>query len=143
MTEQSGAAPAVLREPAFRQLLTWEVQRAIRYQDFLTLCLVQLGPPISSTVREAVARKLVQTLRASDLVGIVGDDIAVLLVHTAEDEARALAKRMQRQVHEALRPGFPGAAATEITLRLAIASFPTDATNDTQLFAHARIGLAP
>ena len=45
MPEMSGA---LLREPEFRQLLAWEVQRATRYQAFLTLCLVRCEPSAPS-----------------------------------------------------------------------------------------------
>lgn len=143
MTQTPSAVPAVLREPEFRQLFCWEVQRATRYQDFLTLCLIELAPsgPLPSTARDSVAQRLVSTLRASDIVGIVGDDIAVLLVRTAEDEARGLVERIQRQAEGALRLGSEGAAPAELALRLAIASFPGDATSDAELLAHARIGL--
>ncbi len=143
MAGTPGAIPAVLRETEFLQIFSWEVQRATRYQDFLTLCLVQVDPPSRtwSAARDAVAQKLIETLRASDIVGLLGDDIAVLLVHASEDEARTLARRIQRHAAEVLSTAPREADPHPPTPRVSIASFPTDATDDSRLLTHARSSL--
>src|SRR6266436_1794034 len=48
MSEQPPEVPIVLEELDFRRMLAREVQRATRYPDFLSLCLVRLNPPSRS-----------------------------------------------------------------------------------------------
>jgi len=41
-----------------------------------------------------VARKLVELLRASDVVGMIGEDLAVILVHTPDTDALGITERL-------------------------------------------------
>ena len=102
MSEQPPEVPIVLEELDFRRMLAREVQRATRYPDFLSLCLVRLDPPSRSDagINVGIARKLAEMLRASDLVGMVGEDIAVILVHTPDTDAIGISARMQRTLQE-------------------------------------------
>ncbi|HKW94447.1 MAG TPA: hypothetical protein VJX92_21360 [Methylomirabilota bacterium] len=136
MTELSASSAKVFDEPELRHLLSREVQRCTRYQDFLTLCLLRPGRPGESLseVTAAAIRRIVELLRATDIVGTVGSDIVVLLVHTPDSDARLIADRIRDGVGwESLPPGEPGRTA----LRIGLASFPTDATSDDGLLAHA------
>ena len=126
----------ILGEADFRRMLAWEVQRATRYQDFLSLFLVRLARPLAplTILRELVARKLVELLRSSDVVGIVGDDLAVILVHTPDTDALGITERLQPALRDfALSESTGG----EVTLQLSLVAFPGDATSDDALLARA------
>ncbi len=142
MADGSSPPPRVFDEEDFRRLLAWEIQRATRYQDFLSLCLARpepAGAPGRSAL-DAMARRVVELLRSTDLVGLLGDTIAIILVHTPGSDAIVITERV-RELLEATTSG-PGAAAVKSVLRLGLASFPTDATSDAVLLEQAQARLA-
>ncbi len=121
-------------------MLSWEVQRATRYQDFLSVGLIAVeGEPTrpAAEVREAVGRLFVDFLRASDVVGHVGDMLGVLLVHTPLTDAMTIVHRVQQRI-EAGSAGPAGAPAVRARLQLGLSCFPTDGTADDQLLTVAR-----
>jgi len=136
MAEQHREVQVILGEADFRRMLAWEVQRATRYQDFLSLFLVRLARPLAplTILRELVARKLVELLRSSDVVGIVGDDLAVILVHTPDTDALGITERLQPALRDFALSESTGA---EVTLQLSLVAFPGDATSDDALLARA------
>ncbi len=137
--------PRVFDEEDFRRLLAWEIQRATRYQDFLSLCLVRPDPPGASSqdTLDAMARRVIEFLRSTDLVGLLGDSIAIILVHTPGSDAIVITERVRDLLEAATVPaGLPGTAAVKSVLRLGLASFPTDATSDTVLLEQAQARLA-
>jgi len=135
MVEQPRELPIILDEPDFRRMLTREVMRATRYQDFLSLFLVRLVP--STALRDRVAARLVEMLRASDLVGVVGEDVAVILVHTPDTDAIGITERMQRALAEFVATTPGSGHAGPVSVQLALAAFPGDATNDDALLTLA------
>jgi GGDEF domain-containing protein len=132
--------PRVFDAPDFRRLLAWEIQRATRYQDFLSLCLVRPDHPEATrqSTLEAMAHRLVEFLRATDVVGLLEDSVAIILVHTPAGDAAVITER----VRHLLEATAPGSGAAPVVLRLALASFPTDATNDRVLLDQAQTRLA-
>jgi PleD family two-component response regulator len=145
VSDLSAAAPRVFDEADFRRLLAWEVQRATRYQDFLSICLARPDHPgaPSRDVLEALAHRAAELLRATDVVGLQGDDrIAILLVHTPDSDAIGITDRVRGLLESlTLRPES-GAAPVKAVLRLGLASFPTDATSDGALLERAEARLA-
>jgi Diguanylate cyclase, GGDEF domain len=142
MSEQAPEVPIILEEPDFRRMLAREVQRATRYPDFLSLCLVRLDPPArpDAEISVGIARKLAEMLRGSDVVGMVGQDIAVILVHTPDTDAIAITDRMQRALQElVLTPS--GGGRSPFRVELALVAFPGDATTDEGLLDRARARL--
>jgi GGDEF domain-containing protein len=121
-------------------MLSWELQRATRYQDFLSVGLItlagQTGFPSTET-RESVGRLFAEFLRASDVVGTVSEMLGVLLVHTPLNEATSIVRRVQQRIEEGAT-GPRGASPTHVRLSLGLACFPTDATDDAQLLGVAR-----
>jgi GGDEF domain-containing protein len=143
-TDVPTPGPRVFDEADFRRLLAWEVQRATRYQDFLSLCLARPDHPGAMTrdALDAVARRVVELLRSTDLVGLVGDTIAIVLVHTPGSDATLITERVRDLVETGPVLATPGGAAVKSGLRLGLASFPTDATSDTVLIDRAQERLA-
>ncbi len=144
MSEQPPEVPIVLEELDFRRMLAREVQRATRYPDFLSLCLVRLDPPSRSdaAINVGIARKLAEMLRASDLVGMVGEDIAVILVHTPDTDAIGISARMQRALQEFALAASSGGRSGPISVEFALAAFPGDATTVEALLDRAQARLS-
>jgi predicted signal transduction protein with EAL and GGDEF domain len=144
MTEQIDSPQRIFSDSEMRHLLTREVQRCTRYQDFLSLCLVTAsypGAPVPE-MELAITRRIAAMLRTTDIVGVIGDDIAVLLVHTPDVDAGLIADRIRARIQgddvEAPRElTGPG----RVTLSIGLASFPSDATGDDRLLAHAQAQL--
>jgi hypothetical protein len=142
MSEQPPEVPIILEEPDFRRMLAREVQRATRYPDFLSVCLVRLDPPArpDAEISVGIARKLAEMLRGSDVVGMVGQDIAVILVHTPATDAIAITDRMQRALQELVLTAS-GSGRSPFAVELALVAFPGDATTDEGLLDRARARL--
>jgi diguanylate cyclase (GGDEF)-like protein len=124
-------------------MLAREVQRATRYQDFLSLFLVRLvhpGAPLAA-LRDVVARKLVELLRASDVVGMIGEDLAVILVHTPDTDALGITERLQDAVQEFVLTAPAGGEPVPVTVQLSLVAFPGDTTSADALLARAQARL--
>ncbi|HEY7253687.1 MAG TPA: hypothetical protein VIG37_24570 [Methylomirabilota bacterium] len=127
-------------------MLTLEVLRCTRYQDFLSLCLIRAtgasveGADLGSIIRRYVA----DMLRSTDFVGSIGQDVAILLVHTPESDTSLIADRIRDRIRKmftsSAEAGGRRATSPEssrVDLRLGFACFPTDGTSDDALLAHA------
>lgn len=130
MIEEPSSPPRIFAEDEMRHLLTREVQRCTRYQDFLTICLVRSSVPGTGAAElaAAVAPRIAAMLRATDFVGHIGADVAVFLVHTPETDAVLITDRIREHLSTRFRIG--------------VASFPTNATSEEGLLAHAEAQLA-
>jgi diguanylate cyclase (GGDEF)-like protein len=148
----SGAEPrpaslhgGVLDEDAFRRLLTLEANRATRYRDFFVLCLVQpdqISPKeqADEMLGERVARKIVEFVRSSDVVGRLGEGIGVLLLQAESADASRVTERLRNEIgnvrfQEAAGPG------RKVTVSVVEASFPADGHNESLLLSRARARL--
>ena len=141
MAVESGrSSPRIFHEEEVRHLLAREVQRGTRYQDFLCLCLVRPGYPEAPvpTLLSAVAREIADMLRATDIVGIIGDDIVVLLVHTPASDGLVIRERIREKIEAKT---FSSITDGRVSLRIGLSCFPTDATADAALLAHAQTQL--
>ncbi len=130
MADKLEPSPHVYAEEELRHLLGREVLRSTRYQDFLTLCLIRLASaePSPPQIRDSIARQVAEMLRSTDLVGSIGGDIAVLLVHTPDTEAVLIASRIRER-------------AGAVALRIGLACFPADGTSDATLLSCAQARL--
>ena len=136
MAEEPGDLLRIFQEDELRHLLAREVLRCTRYQDFLTLCLVRPGypgPPVLA-LQEAVAREIAEMLRSTDVIGLVEDDVAVLLVHTPSVDGALISGRIRERIEATT---FSLITPSRVTLTIALSCFPTDATADGALLAHA------
>src|SRR3990172_4481490 len=101
--QRGDRSSGVLSDDAFRRLLALEASRAIRYQDFFSLCLIrpdQLNPEDrgNETLAQIVARKIAEFVRSSDVVGRLAEGIGVLLLHAASGDALRVAERLRSQI---------------------------------------------
>ncbi len=136
MADKLEPSPHLYEEDDLRHLLAREVLRSTRYQDFLTLCLIRVASAEPS-LRDAIARQVAEMLRSTDLVGSIGEDIAVLLVHTPDTEAIMIASRIRDRID---RPSVPPSAGA-VVLHIGLACFPVDGTSDDALLACAQARL--
>jgi len=139
-------AREVLGEEAFIHLLARETNRATRYQDFFSVCLVKpdLTEPTHSTPAEmqhAVARKITEFLRSTDVVGCVQGGTAILLLHTASPDALRVAERIRANLGNVALPGTREGPPRRVTLSVGEVSFPRDGSSDKMLLSRAQANL--
>ena len=143
MADQLGPALRIYDGEQFRHLLAWEVQRATRYQDFLTLCLARAthGGALSPELLDSIARRAAELLRSTDVVGVMDDAIGIILVHTPDNDAATIIDRLQGRLEAETFQATLGTPGVTPLLSLGLASFPNDATADGTLVAHAQARL--
>jgi diguanylate cyclase with GGDEF domain len=132
----------IYRGEEFRALLAREIQRAGRYQEFLSLCLAR--PAYAAAPRNvlmAIAQRAAESLRSSDIIGVLDDLVAILLVHTPDSDAVTIIERLQSRLESETFRFAPGAPEITSTVSLGLASFPTDGTEETVLVEVARTRL--
>ena len=141
VAEPAGAAPRIFSDAEIRHLLSLEVQRSTRYQDFLSVWVIQALYPGArrDDLDAAVARRIAEVLRATDIVGMLGSEILVLLVHTPDPDSAMIVDRIRDQIQGELFDLAPSPG--RISLRIGRASFPTDATSEGGLLSHAQTQL--
>jgi len=93
---------------AFEERLAVEISRAHRYEQPLSLCLIdldgfkrlndRLGHPVGDEVLRAVARLLDESRVADDAFRIGGDEFAILMPATEPEEARLAAARLTARI---------------------------------------------
>ena len=136
----------VLDEQLFRRLLAREADRASRYHSFFSVCLVtpdtsELIADNSTEIRQAIATKVAECLRSTDMVGHVRDRTAVVLLHTASTDAVRVAERIRSQIEKVAFPGASGGPPRRITLSVGGVSFPRDGSTDHSLLSRAEVNL--
>jgi diguanylate cyclase (GGDEF)-like protein len=132
----------IFHEETFRHLLSREAQRAIRYQDFFSVCLLRLDSPaggwgVSEEIERAMSLKIPEFVRATDIVGQISSATAVILLHTAGDDALRVAERLRSNIEQvAFREG-PEGRPTRLTVSVGKVSFPYDGHDDATLLSQA------
>jgi diguanylate cyclase (GGDEF)-like protein len=143
VSDPSEATREVLGEEAFRHLLAWETSRATRYQDFFSVCLIRPDAPEAANARAgelqlAIARKIAESLRASDVVGRIQDSTAVLLLHAGSADAARIAERIRADIGKVAFPAPWGGTPRSLTLSVGGVSFPRDGSTDRALLSRAQ-----
>ncbi len=93
---------------AFQERLATEISRAHRYEQPLSLCLLdldgfrrlneQLGHGVGDRVLRAVARLIDESRVADDAFRIGGDEFAILMPSTEPEQARLAAERLTDRI---------------------------------------------
>ena len=144
MPEFMDPASGVFGEEAFQQLLTREASRATRYQDFFSVCLVRpdgTGPGPDGAMEQAIARKITQVLRSTDVVARTREGIAILLLNTPDADAARVAERIRSHLENISFQSDPAGAARSVTLSMGLVSFPRDGHNETVLLSRVQTRL--
>jgi diguanylate cyclase (GGDEF)-like protein len=136
----------VLSDEAFRRRLAMETERASRYRNFFSLCLVAPdtdGPAADGApeTRHAIARKIAESLRSTDIVGHIRDRAGFLLLHTASTDGVRVAERIRSLIEQVAFPGLSGGQPRRITLSIGEVSFPRDGATDRALLSRAEANL--
>ena len=136
----------VLGEEAFRRLLAMEADRASRYRDFFSVCLAK--PDTSGAaarerteIQQAIAKKIAESLRSTDIVGQLHDGAGFLLLHTTSADAVRVAERIRTLIEKVAFPSPLGGAPRRITLSVGEGSFPRDGATDRALLSFAPANL--
>jgi diguanylate cyclase (GGDEF)-like protein len=143
LSDRTRAPREVLGEEAFRHLIAWEADRATRYQDFFSVCLVKpdARDPGAHDIQRAIATKIGEFLRSTDVVAEIQDGAGFLLLHTASADAVRVAERIRTNIENVAFPGPPGAPPRRITLSVGEVSFPNDGSNDRTLLSRAEASM--
>jgi diguanylate cyclase (GGDEF)-like protein len=136
----------VLDEDTFRRLLSLEANRATRYRDFFVLCLVQpdqVSPKdqTGEMLGQRVARKIVEFVRSSDVVGRLSEGIGVLLLQTGSGDALRITERLRSEIGNVRFQAEAAGASRKITLSVGEVSFPGDGHSEISLLSRARARL--
>lgn len=134
-------ASGVFGEEAFHQLLTREASRATRYQDFFSVCLARPDGPApgpDEATKQAVARKIAQFLRSTDVVARLRDGVAILLLNTPDADAARVAERIRSHLENVSFQPDPAGTARRVTLSIGLVSFPRDGHNESVLLSRAQ-----
>jgi diguanylate cyclase (GGDEF)-like protein len=132
----------VFREEAFLHMLHREAARAIRYQDYFSVCLLRPDRPgdtwgLSEDIERAISEKTLDFVRVTDVVGQLSSAIAVILLHTAGEDALRVADRIRANIEQvAFREGGQG-APQRLTVSVGQASFPYDGHDHAALLSQA------
>ncbi len=132
-------------EDSFRHLLTREAMRATRYQDFFSVCLVKPDRSVpagcTDDVERTLSKKIMQFLRATDMVGRTQDGIAILLLHTEGADAVRVAERIRANIEQVAFSVRADGGPRQVTLSVGGVSFPRDGYNDVVLLSRAQAHL--
>ncbi len=121
----------IFHEEAFLHLLNREAVRATRYQDFFSVCLLRPdGPADHGASRRKSSgpspRKVPEFVRGTDMVGQLSSAIAVILLHTAGEDALRVAERIRTNIEQvAFRESSEG-PPQRLTVSVGKVSFPQD-----------------
>lgn len=142
MSDFFDAASGVFGEEAFQQLLVREISRASRYNDFFSLCLARPdGTGRAGTdeqLQQAVARKIAQFLRSTDVVGHTRDGVVILLLNTPYVDAVRIAERLRAHVETVRFPMDSGDASRQVTISVGLVSFPGEGSTASGLLSRAK-----
>jgi diguanylate cyclase (GGDEF)-like protein len=142
MAEFMDSETQIFHEEAFLHLLNREALRATRYQDFFSVCLLRPDGPadqrrVSQEVERAVTKKVPEFVRETDLVGQLSSAIAIILLHTAGEDALRVAERIRTNIEQvAFRESSDG-PPQRLTVSVGKVSFPQDGHTDGALLSQA------
>jgi two-component system cell cycle response regulator len=106
--------------------------------------LVRPDRPTAETdeaMQQAVARKITQFLRSTDVVAHTRDGIAILLLNTPDADAAKVVERIRAHIENVSFQPDPVSPPRRVTLSMGLVSFPRDGHNETVLLARAQARL--
>ena len=121
------------RPEVFSHLVEREVKRALRYHEFLVILALDLGDslrrlPDPPAVLRLVADHIQREVRATDIVGRLGENLGVALLCVTMEDARLVAERLQARVKAVALPTEPLPAGQGV-ISIGGACFPRGGTD--------------
>jgi diguanylate cyclase (GGDEF)-like protein len=136
----------------FQQLLSVELNRAQRFNRALSLIMVDLdqfkayndiyGHQAGDRALQQLGALLRRSSRSYDLVARYGgDEFVIILPETTKKLAGEVAERVRLGVESASITGAPSGSGSSFTVSLGVATFPDDATEQSELIRKADLAL--
>lgn len=132
----------------FRDHLTRELRRADRYNQLLSLVMMDVddfkqyndenGHEMGSDALSTIARLLSESLRTIDVPARYGgEEFAFILPTTPKADARLVADRARGRIEAHVFPTTDESKGTSLTVSMGVATFPSDASTAEDLIRHA------
>jgi diguanylate cyclase (GGDEF)-like protein len=132
----------------FHELLNQEMAPAVRYNQPLTLLMIDLdnfkkfndsyGHPAGDHALMEIARLFRENCRRMDhICRYGGEEFAIIAPETSGKNAIHLAKRLLNRVRKAKIQIYDSTIEEKLTLSIGLASYPTDASNKDELIIKA------
>ena len=132
----------------FRDHLTREIGRADRYNQLLSLVMLDIddfklyndenGHEAGNVALAMVARLLAESLRTIDVPARYGgEEFAAILPTTPKSDAHMVADRARKRIEQHVFPKTGDPNGTTLTVSMGVATFPADASNGDELIRHA------
>jgi diguanylate cyclase (GGDEF)-like protein len=131
LTSPLDPVTGLYNQPFLEALLAYAGNQAVRRREPLALLYIGLDPmtardrlrhEITDAMMQRVARAIVGTLRASDIVARLDDDrIVAILPAAGADDAPAVAEAVRLAILEA---GMTSAAPADMTASIGVAAYP-------------------
>ena len=86
-------------------------------------------------MQQALARKITQVLRSTEVIARTRDGIAILLLNTPDADAARVAERIRSLIENVSLQSDPARAARSLTLSMGLVSSPRDGHNETVLLS--------
>ncbi len=124
----------------FQNLLEWECQRAVRYQESFALAVVALDPasresePLDGDIElEIVAGNVNKEIRKTDLQDQNGETLNILLLHVDGPETLQIAERVRSRIQHYSFPGKTPNARVNRTVSIGAACYPLHSVDSSDL----------
>jgi diguanylate cyclase (GGDEF)-like protein len=132
----------------FRDHLTREIRRADRYNQLLSLVMMDIddfksyndenGHESGNEALATIARLLAESLRTIDVPARYGgEEFAFILPTTSKSDAQMVAERARSRIEDHVFSSAGEPDGTTLTVSMGIATFPSDASNGDELIRHA------
>lgn len=133
-----GAATRSIDSALYHYLLDLEIRRAIRYSHFFSICHVGLDQlhDGDGSVASTVAEILCETVRETDVIGLLNEQTVSVLLHNTEiQNAFQVAQRFRTRVAD--QTFSSGNVQVRLTASVGGVCFPTHGNNAATLLLRA------
>ncbi len=130
----------VFKDRIFDFWLEWEIKRSLRYQNFISLIVLEPDSPVTNikTLRDLV-KVIKKNVRDTDIIGrLNGQKFGVILLMSDLDGAFIMARRLSEHVDNYI---FEEEPHNKVTLSIGGSCFPTNGIEKNILVEKAELML--